>query len=173
MPFLTVTSNSMSPLLRKGDLVGLTAPAVEQLAAGDIIVLTGSGHFTTHRYWNSQFAGGRNWLVTRGDRPLKFDPPWSQEQYVGRVVVRRRGRRALWLDRGPGRWLNARLSDLARLEGKLFARRAGDTVTQPLTSPARRVLLGYAVLLTTACAALGSRVYSEGTAVALTQNSHR
>lgn len=182
MPFLTVTSNSMSPLLRRGDQIGLSAPDAESLAAGDVIVLQTGDHFTTHRYWETHEDSGRSWLLTRGDRLLMFDPPWSPEQYIGRVVVRRRGGRTLWLDRGAGRWLNARLNGVARLERRLIGYRAVNLTPSKRSLSQwilpwfmRRALLGYAIILSAVCAASGSRsrIDEEKTAVVLTPSSHR
>lgn len=178
-PYLTVTSNSMSPLLRRGDQIGLSACHLQNLKPGDLIVLNDGDQLTTHRFWGTYERDGNAWLLTRGDRPLKFDPPWPAGQYVGQAIVRRRGNRALWLDRGAGRWLNARLNQLARLEGALFGHPTVN-IPQPsrsllqrfLIHVTRRVLFLYAALLTLLCTALGSSKEEQHPAV-LTRSSYR
>src|SRR5690606_29804239 len=102
MPFLEITSDSMTPLLRRGDQVGLAATAPEQLQRGDIVTFLENEHLTTHRYWG-QMAGR---LLSRADRSGAFDRPWLPQALVGRVVVRRRAGAGLWLDAGAGRQLN-------------------------------------------------------------------
>ncbi len=102
MPFLEITSDSMTPLLRRGDRVGLAAATPEQLRRGDIVTFVENDHLTTHRYWG-QMAGR---LLSRADRSGAFDRPWLPQALVGRVVVRRRARAGLRLDVGAGRRLN-------------------------------------------------------------------
>ncbi len=117
-PFLTLVSNSMAPLLRAGDQVGLELIAPAGLQPGDLVVLRTEADMVTHRFWGRTPAG----LITRGDRPLTFDAPWAEEDMVGRVICRRRGNRELSLQQGSGRALNRHLFWLARQETKLFAR---------------------------------------------------
>jgi hypothetical protein len=183
-PYLTVTSNSMSPLLRRGDQIGLSFCQIENLTAGDLVVMTGGEQLTTHRFWGTYERDGRIWLLTRGDRPLIFDPPWTAEQYLGRAAVRRRDKRSLWLDHGTGGWLNARLNQLARLEGALFGHPFGQPAANTprpsrsllqrlLVQFTRRALLAGATLLALVCTALGSTIEEENNPVVLTQSSHR
>lgn len=121
IPFLTVTSNSMSPLLRKGDQVGLRPVGTSELRAGDVLVLQERDGFMTHRFWGTIQEKGQTMLLTRGDRVLHFDRPWAAQQLLGRVVVRRRSQKLLWLDRGRGRRLNGWLARLARWENRIFS----------------------------------------------------
>lgn len=119
VPFLTLVSDSMAPLLRAGDQVGLELIAPAELQPGDLVVLRNEAGFVTHRFWGRTPAG----LITRGDRPLSFDPPWNEEQVVGRVISRRRAGRELSLQQGRGHMLNRHLFWLARQETRLFAGR--------------------------------------------------
>lgn len=148
MPFLTVTSNSMSPLLRLGDEIGLRSVEVSEIRAGDVLVLQEQEVLTTHRFWRTFQQNGQTMLVTRGDRTLHFDPPWSAHQVVGRAVVRRRGQRLLWLDQGHGRHLNAWLARLARWEMRLLSRwgPASDGRLRP-SRLLRRIVHGWSWIL--------------------------
>lgn len=128
-PFLTVVSNSMSPLIRRGDQIQLAPATAEQLQPGDIIVYFGPANLITHRYWGFLLDQGQTQLITRGDRPQHFDKPFSPTSLVGQVIGRRRKRRFLNLAKGFGRWLNSHLARLARLEIRLFA-------ASPAQSPA-------------------------------------
>lgn len=119
-PWLTITSNSMLPLLARGDQIQLAACSAETLPPGEIIVVVAADALLAHRYWRSVTQGGQTCLITRGDRPLSPDPPWPAAACLGRVVARRRGTRTLALTSGPGRRLNAHLAGLAHFEEATF-----------------------------------------------------
>ena len=113
-PHLTITSNSMSPLLRKEDKIILTHTPISQLKPGDIITFEMAAFIQTHRFWFEENGS----LRTKGDRPLQFDPPISVEKYIGRAYIRKRGDKSLDIEDGLGRWLNRHLFWLARLESR-------------------------------------------------------
>ena len=119
MPYLTISSGSMSPLLQPGDQVGVQKVSLAQLSPGDIVVVYHQDMLLTHRYYGVQPARlgePAAFFVTRGDRSRGYDPVWREQQLLGRVVVRRRGQHLLWLDYGHGLWLNRRLARLAGVE---------------------------------------------------------
>ena len=116
-PFLTISSNSMAPLLKIGDQVGLEPANVSQLKIGDIITLVQDSHLLTHRFWGLDRDG---LLQTRGDRPLSFDSAMPSTQLLGRVIVRRRASQVLALNSGPGQWLNRHLTQLYKTEARLL-----------------------------------------------------
>lgn len=126
-PSLVVTSNSMAPLLRRGDHIRLEAVTPPLLRPGDIVVIGGGDHLLTHRYWGRLVADDQLWLISRGDRPLAFDEPWPAGRLIGRVVTRRRGRRELCLAAGRGRWLNRQLTWLAAAELRILTGRDATT----------------------------------------------
>lgn len=141
MPFLTVSSGSMAPLLRVGDEIGLQAIKANQLCRGDIIAVSDRNQVLTHRFIGLRDIDGRKRILTRGDRALRDDRPWTEEQLLGRVVARRRGRQKFWLDFGAGYRLNRALARLARLEhGIVQPLRAADS-SQPITRTERLVLV--------------------------------
>lgn len=117
---LTIRSNSMAPLLKTGDKVGITAVSSPTLPPGDIITLfTPPDDLLTHRYWGNITQNGRMFLHTRGDRVWQFDVPHPNENLVGKVIVRWRQERPFPLTTGLGRWLNHHLYQLAQLEYRL------------------------------------------------------
>jgi signal peptidase I len=107
---LTISSNSMAPLLKNGDVIGLRYANKTQLTAGQIITFVDSvdvSGLITHRLIKSQEDDQGNLLMlTRGDHALLFDRPWNADALVGKVVWRLRNGRLLRLDRGPGLWLS-------------------------------------------------------------------
>lgn len=115
-PILWIESESMSPLLRRGDQVVLEWVAYTQLEAGDIITVWTAEHLLTHRFWG--LVNGR--LQTRGDRLLELDPLVTSEAFIGRVCLWRReqngNRQTFNLKEGSGRWLNGHLAQLAQRE---------------------------------------------------------
>lgn len=120
MPFLRVSSGSMRPLLRVGDEVGVQSVTLAQLQPGDIVVVSDRNQILTHRFWERQGAGRPLGFLTRGDRVLRYDKVWTADQLLGRAVVRRRKERMLWLDYGPGRWLNKSLAQMSQYEARLL-----------------------------------------------------
>ncbi len=165
LAFLTVTSASMSPLLRAGDRIGVQQVALQQLQDGDIVVVRHGKSFLTHRFHATSPAadgpqrslglpGGsdrQTYFITRGDRVGSFDPLWQESHLLGRVVSRWRNGQSLWLDYGPGRRLNRQLTALAKLEQRLGAYRLppGQRSLQPAQRPLRAGLRAVAALLTT------------------------
>jgi hypothetical protein len=117
-PRLTITSNSMAPLLRRGDVVRLASTKAASLRPGDVIVLVTPENLLTHRYWGNIADGRGIWLITRGDRPLGFDRPTMAQDLVGKVIARHRGERELSLTGGRGERLNQRLARLAARESR-------------------------------------------------------
>lgn len=112
---LVVASDSMRPLLRRGDRVIIAPVVAADLERGDLVTLhdgSPSGSLLTHRYYG-QIASVPPLLVTRGDRVLRFDAPASPERLIGRVLARQRGGHTLSLLGGPGAALNSRLGALA------------------------------------------------------------
>jgi hypothetical protein len=130
-PYLTIVSNSMSPLIRRSDQIQLAPIALEQLSPGDIIVFEGPSNLITHRFWGIMLETEQTQLVTRGDRPQHFDKPVNSAKLIGRVICRRRQNKSLNLSQGTGKWLNSHLANLARLEIRLFA--SAPATTHPVS----------------------------------------
>lgn len=128
---LTVTSNSMVPLLYAGDQVLLVPASIEQLRPGDIVTIIDrtQSYLLTHRYWGAHVQRQGTHLITRGDRPLAFDTPCPSADLIGRVIVRRRQGRDLPLTHGPGGWLNRQLARLVAAEWRQLT---GTTLAQSL-----------------------------------------
>lgn len=120
-PNLTLTSNSMSPLLKSGDMVAIQPVTNSNLQPGTILTFIDDRDTTqllTHRYWGTGHSDVGEQIITRGDRPLLFDPAITPEKIVGMVNLRQRNGRILNLHTGRGQWLNWQLARSAALELK-------------------------------------------------------
>lgn len=82
-PIAAITSNSMWPLLERGDLVLIKAAPREALAVGDIIVWTSGTGFTIHRVARL----GETTLSTKGDANFNEDEAVSYDAVVGKTVL--------------------------------------------------------------------------------------
>lgn len=119
--WLNVSSNSMRPLLRRGDQIALVACGVEHIQVGDVVVMRSMPELLVHRCracWVAE--DGEYYLITRGDRAAVGDPTWPASALLGRVAARRRAGRTLNLTAGPGRWLHRHLAYLAAADETLF-----------------------------------------------------
>jgi len=116
---LTVASNSMAPLLKKGDMAHLTQVDPVDLKTGDIIVLTTSSGLLVHRLWEQTEGEFGFRLITKGDRVPGYDPATLSTQLLGRVIARSHDRFTIDLRIFPGRWLHFVLICFVFLENRL------------------------------------------------------
>jgi signal peptidase I len=79
---LNVTSNSMYPLIRKGDFVIVQATPANNLSMGTIIVFRRDGELITHRFLKDD-AGT---VLTKGDNSLLPDAPVNKGAILGKVI---------------------------------------------------------------------------------------
>lgn len=119
-PYLTITSGSMRPLIHIGDEVQLEPVRLSDLQVGDIITIAAPATLLTHRFYGWVEKDDQRWLLTRGDRFLTSDSPWSDELLVGRVIARRRHNQRLLLQEGLGGWIGRHVAHIAAAEGLLF-----------------------------------------------------
>jgi len=84
---------SMSPCIRKGDLLVVKPIALQEAGLGEIVAFRrDESHsvLTTHRV----VARGKHYLITQGDRNIYRDLPLSPQDVLGKVVgIERTGRR--------------------------------------------------------------------------------
>ena len=117
---LIVTSNSMAPLLKNGDIIGLKRADKTGIKPGQIITFEDPGDdhsLTTHRFiTNLEDDQGHLLMLTRGDHALLFDHPWNADALVGQVVWRVRNGRLIRFDRGPGQWLSLQMGSMSERE---------------------------------------------------------
>jgi len=80
-PMMTVTSQSMWPVLKRGDLVFIKSVEPEDIEVGQVIAFRHKGGMAVHRVvrtdeWN---------ITTKGDANLRADSPILYNDVVGRV----------------------------------------------------------------------------------------
>ena len=78
---LSVISQSMSPLLKTGDIVIVEHVAQNEYNPGDIIVFESNRSMITHRLLAKQ----ENHWLTKGDNAINPDPPLRPELILGKV----------------------------------------------------------------------------------------
>lgn len=88
-PIASITSNSMWPVLERGDVVFIKGVEKSQLRVGDIIVFRNSGKidksnsgFTIHRIIS--IDSGK--IITKGDANNVADTPITFDKVIGRTV---------------------------------------------------------------------------------------
>jgi len=87
---------SMSPCIKKGDLLVVKPIAFEEVGIGEIVAYRkDESHsvLTTHRVVAQGKDGDQRYLITKGDRNLYRDFPLSPQDVLGKVVgIERKGR---------------------------------------------------------------------------------
>ncbi len=114
---LTVTSDSMRPLLRTGDGVVVQPIDPYALQLGDVIVAQRGGEWITHRL---VAVDERGWH-THGDNTRYGDKAASAAEIVGRVVAIERG--AEMIDLQQPRWqvIGGRINRVQRAQLRMLA----------------------------------------------------
>ncbi|TSC77041.1 MAG: signal peptidase, endoplasmic reticulum-type [Parcubacteria group bacterium Gr01-1014_31] len=83
-PMAAITSGSMWPELKVGDLILVQAVSAEELKVGDIVVYTNERGFTIHRIKEIDTAKGE--ITTRGDANNVDDKPVAVTTVIGRTL---------------------------------------------------------------------------------------
>lgn len=83
-PMASISSDSMWPALKQGDLVFIKGiKDKEEIEMGDIVVYKNERGFTIHRV----IRLNENSLITKGDANNKEDSPVKYEDVVGKAVT--------------------------------------------------------------------------------------
>ena len=84
---------SMIPSIYPGDLLTIRSEPKSATRFGDIVLHLRAGRFCVHRVTQTWQQGGRFMFTTRGDAAAQPDPPFDENQLLGRVTaIVRRGR---------------------------------------------------------------------------------
>jgi len=81
-----VAGESMSPMLRRGDIITIKAISPENIRLGDIVVFATNGTLCAHRLIMKISRGGRFILVTKSDSTFFIDRPFYDKKLLGKVV---------------------------------------------------------------------------------------
>lgn len=83
-PMASITSGSMWPALKKGDLIFIKGiEGKDEIKVGDIVVYKNSKGFTIHRV----IEINENTILTRGDANNVNDSPVSYEEIIGKPLT--------------------------------------------------------------------------------------
>ena len=81
-PVAAVSSNSMRPVLEKGDLIFIKGVEQKDIKVGEIVVYQTEDNFIVHRVVKIE----EGQLTTKGDANVIEDAPISYNQVIGRVA---------------------------------------------------------------------------------------
>ena len=128
---LTVTSDSMRPLLRAGDVVVVQPIEPRALQPGAVIVVQRGGEWITHRL----VAIDEHGWHTHGDNTRYADEAASADEIVGRVIAIERGDQTIDLQPAHWRAIDQRINRVQRLQLQLFSalRKQGGTRSNSIT----------------------------------------
>jgi len=112
-----VRGASMVPTMFPGDIVVVRRETARTARPGDVMLLFRKGFFCAHRLVNKMQEGESISLIARGDALGEDDPPFAENELLGRVTgVIRRGKRIEFDDRNTAarqrllRWIVQRSS---------------------------------------------------------------
>jgi signal peptidase I len=111
-PRLTVISESMSPLLTKGDIAVVTPWDPSKGQVGDIIVFENDCELTTHRVI---ICRGHT-VLTRGDNAVKADPVLEGDHILGSVKEIHKSSQMIDLETNAWKWTNYLAGKLSYLQ---------------------------------------------------------
>ena len=93
---IELTGLCMKPLLQEKDLITIKPIAVSQLNCGDIVLYHINGRLKCHRFLKFKKGVNENqYLITKSDRRIGYDPPVSPDNFLGIIVRTKRGARIL------------------------------------------------------------------------------
>ena len=133
-----VSTSSMTPVLRPGDVITVRKAPVDKLAVGDLVVVISGGTMIVHRLLRKRRSENGLLLVTKGDRHSHKDPPWDLDQYVARAEAVHGNRRRINLLSLRLRIANRLYGALANVECAIFAWFDRDRIAEGAAAEARR-----------------------------------
>jgi signal peptidase I len=135
---LTVTSDSMRPLLRAGDVVVVQPIEPRTLRPGDVIVVQRGREWITHRL---VMIDERGWH-THGDNMRYADEAVGAAEIVGRAIVIERGDQTIDLQQPHWRAIDGRINRVQRTQLRMFAalRKLGGTRSNGITRAAAALI---------------------------------
>jgi len=84
---LPVEGESMSPNLPDGSRIHVLLRPPSRPRMGDVLVFRQADSLVVHRYLCRVRRDGREWLRTRGDGKINFDPFVDPERVLGKVLA--------------------------------------------------------------------------------------
>jgi signal peptidase I len=90
--------SSMVPTIFPGDILLVERDPVGRLRPGHIVLASRGGRFYAHRVVKLTALGGPPRVITRGDALRENDPPFLDEEVLGRVTALVRGQEQIELE---------------------------------------------------------------------------
>lgn len=81
-----VEGESMSPMLKRGNIITIKATSPQNIRLGDIVVFATNGTLCAHRLIMKIFRGERFILITKSDSAFVIDRPFYDKKLLGKVV---------------------------------------------------------------------------------------
>lgn len=81
----SMRGNSMYPMLKSGDVGIVKKCSIADIQIGDIIVFKQNGKLVAHRLVKIIVNNGTHLLVTKGDKNMHPDKPFTVEAFIGKV----------------------------------------------------------------------------------------
>lgn len=99
---LRVFGTSMVPSILPGDLVSIRRACLQDIIPGEVILFLQNGRLFVHRVVDRKInvstdCADETFLITRGDRLRRNDPPVSSRELLGRLVSIERDHRKVQL----------------------------------------------------------------------------
>ena len=89
-----VNGNSMWPLIRNGNIVVVRKVNFREIRVGDIVFTNVGSNILCHRV----FGRRGDFIVTKADTFIGFDPPVTKEALIGKVVAKEKNGRVYTLN---------------------------------------------------------------------------
>ena len=83
---IKLSGNSMFPSLKEDDICFEEKCRIEDVKIGDIIACRSGNFLIMHRLKRMKKVDERNILETRGDNILNYDPPFTEDQFVAKLI---------------------------------------------------------------------------------------
>lgn len=113
-----IVSNSMSPLLKRGDTASVRNVEPQDLQKGDIIVYKMNERLCVHRYIHKLKKDNNSFkLIAKGDALSHFDQlPVSMEQLVGKVISIRKNKKTIDFEITSWKIVNYLLANISAIQ---------------------------------------------------------
>ena len=115
-----VVSDSMYPVIKRGNQVLVEKADPDQVRFGDIVVFRRSGTLVTHRVIGKSKLGGEYHLLEKGDANLQSTLV-PVKDVIGRITAIRNTVKTLPIISGPGRLLQLILACISYTSVKIWA----------------------------------------------------
>jgi signal peptidase I len=92
---IPLTGHCMKPLLQENDLITIKPIPVYQLRCGDVVLYHIEGRLKCHRFLRFKTIQEQQYLITKSDRRLGYDPPVLPDNYLGKVIKLQRGHNSI------------------------------------------------------------------------------